>query len=166
MKAVLLIVVESRKNQCICGSLQSLYQKKPLEFQGLDHMLFLMEDVMDSEGMHAESGEYRHLVGGKECGGYAKETAVQKNESETVKFCPRHMGAADSENVFAVTIQSRQNATIQGFVKNCRGSACFRSGMELIRMIRECLIPETKGEKSVSDGTDGSEDIVYEKRVL
>ena len=43
------------------------------------------------------------------------------------------------ENVFAVTIYSRQNASIQGVIRNSRGSACFRSGMEVLRMICECL---------------------------
>ena len=139
MRAVLIIVIENCRNQTINGYLQSLYQEKSFCFHGLDHMLLLMVYILDREGMPADSGEFRHL---------AKMDPVKKrtkiiSDAETVprkvKFCPIRNRLNTRENVFAVTIYSRQNASIQGIIRNSRGSACFRSGMEVLRMICECL---------------------------
>ena len=99
MRAVLIIVIENCRNQTINGYLQSLYQEKSFCFHGLDHMLLLMEYILDREGMPADSGEFRHL---------AKMDPVKKrtkiiSDAETVprkvKFCPIRNRLNTRENV-------------------------------------------------------------------
>ena len=55
MRAVLIIIIENCKNQTISGWLQSFYEEKPVCFHGLDHMLFLIEEILDSEGFRPKT---------------------------------------------------------------------------------------------------------------
>ena len=141
MRAVLIIVIENCRNQTINGYLQSLYQEKSFCFHGLDHMLLLIEEILDSEGVPAENGECRHLVKMDPVKTKRRTKKITHPEKfgRMVKFCPVRNRLKTGENVFTVTIYSRQNASIQGVIRNSRGSACFRSGMEGLRMICECL---------------------------
>ena len=132
MRAVLIIVIENCKNQTKSGYLQSLYQEKSFCFHGLDH-------ILDREGMPVDSGDRRHLVKMDLVKKRTKIISDAETVPRTVKFCPIRNRLNTWENVFAVTIYSRQNASIQGVIRNSRGSACFRSGMEVLRMICECL---------------------------
>ena len=102
-------------------------------------MLLLMEYILDREGMPVDSGDRRHLVKMDLVKKRTKIISDAETVPRTVKFCPIRNRLNTWENVFAVTIYSRQNASIQGVIRNSRGSACFRSGMEVLRMICECL---------------------------
>ena len=147
MRAVLIIIIENCKNQTISGWLQSFYEEKPVCFHGLDHMLFLIEEILDSEGVPAENGECRHLVkmDPVKTKRRTKKITHPEKVGRMVKFCPVRNRLKTGENVFTVTIYSRQNASIQGIIRNSRGSASFRSGLEVIRIMNECMFASCLG---------------------
>ena len=54
-----------------------------------------------------------------------------------VKFNPNNICAV--KNIFSIRVYSRRNASIQGILKNSKGQMNFRSGMDVIRAIHECM---------------------------
>ena len=106
MRAVLIIIIENCKNQTISGWLQSFYEEKPVCFHGLDHMLFLIEEILDSEGVPAENGECRHLVkmDPVKTKRRTKKITHPEKVGRMVKFCRVRNHLKTREYEFPVTI--------------------------------------------------------------
>lgn len=144
----MLIVIENYYAGLARGYLQTFFKEEPFYFWGLDNMLLQIENVMDMVGYPCKSNEYRHMRKANTARQQKKELTdrTKRLREELVGFNPNQVCLVKKKCVFSIRIYSRRNASIQGILKNYRGNVGFRSGMDVIRVIHECLEEEVWGK--------------------
>lgn len=58
------------------------------------------------------------------------------------------------KRLFSIRVYARRNSSIQGILKNYKGSVSFRSGMDVIRVMHEYLKEELNGYNGFRQGLD------------
>ena len=105
---------QSYQNKVACGKLYSLYYEQEFDFYGLDQLLLIMDDIMDSvnypqstpkKDLHAADGERDNTA----------KTGVE------------------------IRVYYRQQASMQGEIRVKGRKVYFRSGMELMRLLHQYL---------------------------
>ena len=131
----------SYKDRKAGGYIKSVfYENHQFYFEGLDHLLLLMEDIMDMADYPQIEVDYRNLEGRT----LKKQNYILKNYNnrETISIFE------DTETkeinlkkkLVSVQVISRRNCSIQGVLNiNTEKKVFFRSGMELIRLLYEYL---------------------------
>lgn len=159
--ATMMICFHGIENGTAFGELWSFYFRKPRPFKGLDHLLFTMEDLMNEAGQPKAWCETRNWETSN------KRSNRSGSEQQTpIKFIKKKRipayGPGDLVNVhgklctFFVRVYCRQNASMQGMLRNGKETACFRSGLELMKLMqqalekrittsRQCSAPESEG---------------------
>lgn len=140
----LFILVHIRSYQdCVPrGTFITLPDRKKYEFCGLDQMLLIMEDLMDS-GQDAESG-HRCL--------YQTPYIFWKQEnSQTASVSGNAAGLLGEKVTFTIQVVYRRHTSMQGIltvrVDRKQESIAFRSSLELIRMLHEYLSREMREDE-------------------
>lgn len=125
----------------VSGYLKSVYyDDKVFYFNGLDHLLLLMEDIMDTVDHPQRSVNYRNIDGRslrRQTEIFVKSDSFQMTsifEDEEVKEINL------KKKALSVQVFSRRNSSIQGelYIEPDK-RVFFRSGIELIRMLYEYL---------------------------
>jgi hypothetical protein len=126
----MMVYFTSYENGIARGELKTGYYKESFPFYGVDHLLLLMDDVMDSVNYPQTTTNYRHIE--KEWKPYT--TVVNAGvRREVIPFSePKAHG-------LPVRVFSRDNARMQGEIVVDGNKIRFRSGMELTRLIHEYL---------------------------
>ena len=137
--ATMFIVIECYYNSIAKGYLQTFYQEQPFPFFGLDNMLIQLERIMDMAGVPSKCNEYRHMVNISSARKTKKDLPHMESDQkfQSVKFNPNNICAA--KHLFSIRVYSRRNASIQGILRNAKKQMSFRSGIDVIRGIHECM---------------------------
>lgn len=136
--ATMLVQITSFQERVPCGEVLSLFYDQKYRFYGLDQLLLIMEDIMDSVLMPHPTLEHRCL--------YSKPYTFEKLDAD------HRIGQLDLEGLgrmpslsvtFVVRCYHRQHASMQGELlfgrKKEKTRIFFRSTLELIRMVYEYL---------------------------
>lgn len=137
----------SYQRRVACGDVSSLYLDKSFSFQGLDHLLLLMEDIMDYVQASCPtilfpqaSFQHRSIKSGKTA------PVFQEIDGEIITEFESSPEQKKGQALFAViTVYHRQNASMQGELRVLKRKVYFRSGLELIRLLHQAL--ESKQEE-------------------
>lgn len=127
------IRIHSYRNRLACGTLRSLLLDGELQFEGLDQMLLMTEELLDQEKAIEPSMDYR----------YVNERAMEDG------WLRHAAGTGSGENGrsrnLLIQVYGRENRSIQGILQIGKRRIGFRSGMELVRLIHQYL--KYRGEK-------------------
>lgn len=154
--ATMFIVIEGCSQGIVRGYLQTFYYEDPLFFRGLDHMLVLIEAIMDAAAYPSKCNEYRYLsrtprMIGQEDG---SRNRMRPEKLQTGRYNLSDICTVTKRRLFSIRIYARRNSSIQGILKNYKGSVSFRSGMDVIRVMHEYLKEEMDGYNGFRQGLD------------
>ena len=135
----------SYENRIACGKVELPYLEQIVDFQGLDHLLLMIEDMMDFVNSKNNDAHYpqaalekRSLVRKKQAAGptfydFKGNTPVSKVTNPLPRFTGKKLAFA------AISIRYRQNASMQGMLRGAGNDLPFRSGVELLRLLHQLL---------------------------
>lgn len=126
--ATVQVSVSSYRSRVACGFLRTLTGTGIYPFCGLDQAVLLLEEILDRD-----AGQTGYLRDGQE---------------------PVQQRSREAPCRFLIRIYGRQNQSLQGELRTGNGASCFRSGMELMRLMHQHLEKEkiTKREDRVGYG--------------
>lgn len=133
-----LLQVSVRRDGSVFGMLRTLYHEKAMHFTGIDQAVLMINEWMNLEDVSSGELDFRTFTGERisywdngsnagisDAGGVGsrqyQEIAVRRTES------------------FLVHVVCRQNTSWQGEVRWNGQRCCFRSGLELISLVRSAL---------------------------
>ena len=109
------------------GSLWTFFQSTPIPFHGLDNLLFIMDAMMDQAEQPMPWMARRHIK--------------EQTRPHSGRMPPLQNPLSFKPGVLAtvsVRIYTRQHATMQGALRvEGNQEVCFRSGLELLYLLRE-----------------------------
>ena len=133
-----LVGIQSFDGRAARGYVKSFHVEELLFFQGLDQMIFIMEDIMDAVGVPMRGRAPRSLTG-TQCPGnrtvpfvdlqgrIKKDYDFAREELREYPVCP----------MVSVRVAGRRDAGMQGIFRTGFGDVRFRSGVELMRLMYE-----------------------------
>ena len=140
--ATMLICFSGWEEGVASGELWSFYFRNPRPFRGLDQLLFQMESVMNEVGQPMSWCEERSLTA-------PRRRRFDPSGLEPVSIPRRRSpyygiggleGARGRLCTVAVRVYCRRHASMQGELRFLRyQEVCFRSALELIRLLRDGL---------------------------
>lgn len=129
----------SYKDRIAKGYVKTIFYDQVFYFCGLDHMLLLMDDIMDKVNCPQRTSNYRNINGQR----FRVQSDIFRKSEETEKVSvfedAVEIKQERMKKVVTVEVCCRRNASIQGRLKLSSGDICFRSGMEIIRLLHEYL---------------------------
>ena len=131
--ATMFLCFDRWENDVAFGSLWTFFRAEPVPFQGLDQLLFIMDAVMDAAEQPGPWMSRRHVGEQKEPHPASRESVPPKGPLRPpLSFRPGRLATV------AVRVYARQHATMQGTLRaaDCK-PVCFRSGLELMYLLRE-----------------------------
>lgn len=156
--ATMFIVIEGYSEGIVSGYLQTFYYEEPFYFRGLDNMLVQIETIMDAAAYPSKCNEYRHfsrtpwmIENGEQDG---KENAMKPEKLQKASFNINGICTVSKKALFSIRVYARRNSSMQGILKNYKGSVSFRSGMDVIRVMHEYLKEELDGYNGFKQGLD------------
>ncbi|MBU9736805.1 hypothetical protein [Diplocloster agilis] len=125
---------QSYQNKVACGKLYSLYYEQEFDFYGLDQLLLIMDDIMDSVNYPQSSVNHRNL---KNCNPYFLDLSAWTPKKDL------HAADGERDNTaktgVEIRVYYRQQASMQGEIRVKGRKVYFRSGMELMRLLHQYL---------------------------
>ncbi|WP_343250376.1 hypothetical protein [Diplocloster hominis] len=125
---------QSYKDKVACGKLYSMYYKQEFDFYGLDQLLLIMDDIMDSVNYPQSSVGHRHFKGSSpyflDLSGWTLRKDLNSPGEE--RFNAAKTGVE-------IRVYYRQQASMQGEIRVKGRKVYFRSGMELMRLLHQYL---------------------------
>lgn len=135
----MILCFTSYHNRIARGYLKTIYFEKTFYFCGLDHLLFIMDDIMDGVNRPQRTSCYRNIRGQK----FRMQSDIFRKEENTDKVSvfedAEDYGQELDKKMITIEVYCRRNASIQGQLKLPCGKVFFRSGMELMRLLHEYL---------------------------
>ena len=118
------------------GCFHHKYSEQPVPFSDLNHLLILMEQLMDRLNFPQSSTLQRSF--------FKTERSTPKKakeEEQPVRTAKEILNETGTKGTFVINVQYRQNATWQGRVLWAEtGKSCnFRSALELLKLIDSAL---------------------------
>ncbi len=144
----------SYENRIACGKVEFPYLEQVADFQGLDHLLLMIEGMMDFVNSKNKDAHYPQSS-------FEKRSIVLKKQPANPNLydfkgsipvphvanpIPRFTGKRIA--FAAISIRYRQHASMQGMLRIAGSDTPFRSGIELIRLLHQSL---TTTQDSQSD---------------
>lgn len=125
--ATMILCFDRWEDDIAIGSLWTFFQSTPIPFHGLDNLLFIMDAMMDQAEQPMPWMTRRHI----------KEQARPHSDRRTQIQNPLSFRPGLLSTV-SVRIYTRQHATMQGALRvEGNQEVCFRSGLELLYLLRE-----------------------------
>ena len=146
----MLLRFDSYEEQIAKGKLQTVHYCKPFLFEGLDHLIMIMDDVLDAIQFPKQAGEYRHP--GRECEG--KKCVFQKigQPDRQILGGGSQKSGVSFQGQMTLTVNRREHSSIQGMVNVDGVKTHFRSALELMHMLHFYL--EHDFQKNDGNGLD------------
>lgn len=122
------------------GYLKTIYYDRPFYFSGLDHLLLLMEDIMDSVNYPQVTTKYRNINGEL----FSRQAQILSDFDEKSAISTfeenREVTGCLKNTVLTVQVFCRRNSSMQGELRiGTDKKVNFRSALELLRLIYEYL---------------------------
>ncbi len=138
--AAMQVQISSYKNRNAKGVITFLLDKVRIPFCGLDQMCLIIEAYLDRKAVFDTTISYRYIVSGTECESWQEYMTKAMS-----------MSVCGNTHKFALRILARENQSFQGELQIENKRCCFRSGMELMRLMHQWLqlkyeMPESKEE--------------------
>ena len=141
MACKMVICFLSYNNRKVSGYVKSVYyDNRPFYFEGLDHLLLLMEDIMDTTDYPQVTVDYHNLKGKT----FKRQSDIFKayDDRKMVSlFADEEIkDAGPKKKIACVQVISRKNSSIQGELSiNAKVKVFFRSGIELMQLLYELM---------------------------
>lgn len=147
---------------CICideingeqkmGCFHHKYSEQPAAFSDLNHLLILLDQLMDRINFPQSSTIQRSFFKTEQ-----KRPRTAKEEEPQVRSAKEILNETGKKGTFVVNVQYRQNATWQGRVLWAEtGKSCnFRSALELLKLIDSALDEAEIENKDTPAGDEG-----------
>lgn len=119
------------------GELKTLSYHTPFRFESMDHLLMIMDDVMDSTGFPRQEGELHRFDDKDNAQTYVFQKMNRKDlctESELDS-----MSRINFRSQMTVLVNKREHSSMQGTVLIQGKVIYFRSALELMRLLHEYL---------------------------
>ena len=133
--------VSSYQDRVVCGEFVNLSYRKKYFFHGLDQMLLMMEDIMDT--VASPQAVYRYRALGENPYVFAETDALDcldMMDRGSYLLLPR------IQPTFSIRCKCRQHGSMQGELiapgENGQKKISYRSALELLRLIYEYLDSE------------------------
>lgn len=135
---------DSYENRVAKGKLQTICYRTPFQFDSMDHLFMIMDDVLDSIRFPRREGALRHLGMNHEERTFILEKDVQEEcvEKEAEKEGESGWKSADMSGFHGqatVVVNRREHSSMQGTLVLDGERANFRSALELMHMFHEYL---------------------------
>lgn len=130
------IRIYSYKDRVARGVVMFLQDRREIPFGSLDQALLIIEELLDRSLEAAP--DYRYLEA--------------RGSNEGWLDAPITFPSKGSPQSFLVRVYGRQNRSLQGEIRTGDRRCCFRSGMELMRLIHQSLQKKYKTRISVTGG--------------
>lgn len=133
------------------GYFHHKYSRQPVPFSDLNHLLILMDQLMDKINFPQSSTLQRSFFETEKT-----MPRMEKKEEQQVRSAKEILNNTGKKGTFVVNVQYRQNATWQGRVLWAEtGKSCnFRSALELLKLIDGALDIE---DAEIEDTRTGDE---------
>lgn len=125
---------QSYQDKVASGKLYSWYYKQEFDFCGLDQLLLIMDDVMDSVNYPQSSVDHRHL---KNSSPYFLDLSAWTPQKDLNSEGDGKYNA--TKTGVEIRVYYRQHASMQGEIRIKGRKVYFRSGMELMRLLHQYL---------------------------
>lgn len=133
-----LIGLQSFADRIARGYVKSFHVEALLFFQGLDQMVFIMEDIMDAVGAPVRGRAPRSLTGTLDKDeGTVPFMDLRGKIKKEYDFEREDLGEYPAYPAASVRVVGRRDAGMQGILRSEYGDARFRSGVELMRFMYE-----------------------------
>ncbi len=131
--ATMQVCISSYEKRVVRGWITFLLDKREIPFCGLDQMCLIVEEYLDEHPVFEERMEYRYLdekdLDSGWLNGDAAEEIIAVSDTDD----------AETTTKFTIRIFGRSNRSLQGELRVENKRRCFRSGMELMRMVHQWL---------------------------
>lgn len=131
-----LVYIRSYRDRVPEGTFITLPDREEYAFCGLDQMLLIMEDIMDGSLPPENAPEHRYL---RRTPFIFRRTGYRETGQTPVSV----VRLSGEKITFSIQVSFRRNRSMQGRLTACgnrkQTSVCFRSSLELIRMLHEHL---------------------------
>lgn len=133
----MIIQFTSYQDRIACGTLHSAYYERIFPFCGMDHLLLMMDDIMDSVNCPQAGFGHRSL---KMDGSHGVEFQDLSSEQKITDFTAECSQVARfAKSCIAIRVLYRQQASMQGELRVNMQKFYFRSGLELMRLLHQFL---------------------------
>lgn len=133
--ATMLLYVHQCKNDMAVGSLWTFFRPAPIPFHRLDHLLFIMDALIDQAEQTMPWMERRHIKGQEKSHSNRRKNDSQRTASQIQKslsFRPSLLATV------SVRVDTRQHTAMQGALcAEDNRTVCFLSGLELMYLLLE-----------------------------
>lgn len=131
----MLIRFDSYEDRIAKGKVQTIPYRMPFEFNSLDQLFMIMDDVLDAVQFPREAGPLKHLK--TEAGEHAY--IFQRTDGEDCmedRYAPEDRGFCGQMKII---LYRREHSSMQGTVHVDGNKTNFRSMLELLHMLYEYL---------------------------
>lgn len=127
------VCIDKNFGKEIKGRCYNRYSQYPVQFDGMNHLLIRMDQLMDNINFPQSSTRSRGFFNRQKC--------KEDGGMEKVKTTEEILKESGKKATFVVNVAYRQNATWQGKVLWAEtGQSCyFRSALELMKLIDNAL---------------------------
>lgn len=136
-----LIGLQSLEGGVARGYVKSFHAEALLFFQGLDQMIFIMEDIMDAVGAPMRGRAPRSLDGKRyQDAGKFPFVDLRGKIKKAYDFKREDLREFPVYPAASVRVVGRRDAGMQGIFRSEYGDVRFRSGVELMRLMYELFV--------------------------
>ncbi|GFI27447.1 hypothetical protein IMSAGC012_02574 [Lachnospiraceae bacterium] len=129
----MLLRFDSYERQIAKGEFQTVHFCRPFLFEGLDHLLLLLDDVLDALQFPKQAKEYRYL-GTEYENSKCRGPKIGKPDRQ-VLWGERPQNGTCFRGQMTITVNRREHGSIQGMVNAGGIKTYFRSALELMHML-------------------------------
>ena len=131
----MLIRFDSYEGRIAKGKIQTIRFRRPFEFNSLDQMFMIMDDVLDAVQFPREAGPLRHLKTEEGEQAYIFQKTDREDRMED-RYAPEGRGFSGQ---MTIILYRREHSSMQGTVQVDGNKTNFRSMLELLHMLYEYL---------------------------
>lgn len=132
----MLLHFDSYENRIAKGKIQTVCYRNPFQFDSMDHLFMIMDDILDAVGFPRREGFIRHL----EEKDNQKIHPFQKIKQEDyIKNRQELTNSSRFHGQMTVIVRRREHSSMQGTVAIGEERKNFRSALELMHMFHEYL---------------------------
>ena len=133
--STMILCFDQWENDVAVGSLWTFFRSTPIPFRGLDHLLFIMDALMDQAEQPIPWMEQRHIKEQVKPHPNRRKNHSRRTASPIQRPLSFRLGLLAT---VSVRVYTRRHATMQGVLRaEHNQTVCFRSGLELLYLLRE-----------------------------
>lgn len=129
---------DSYENRIAKGKIQAVCYRTPFQFDSMDHLFMIMDDVLDSIHFPRREGNLRHLEVSRRNGG-KKSIFRRISQDEYIGNEWKSTDISGFHGQMTIVVNRREHSSMQGMLVMNGERTNFRSALELMHMFHEYL---------------------------